>query len=259
MIRSMLRTSRAIRTWLLMKHDTAALLGEPRIELERALAKHLLDCSLLFLLRCRHTIILLQPSKLTPVAGQRAAELPRIPGLEQILEETIVFLQETALAPSRAQHDASSQLGSIFNPQTPFQATSSQQTASSQQPKLPSDGSKATKALIPADGSLEAPTSHLELAESLIDRSEGGLQELASYSGQAVALKQVKIAVELPQLLQVPPYKKNLRKVNGILLHGPPGTGKTAIARLLASRAGITTFKVSPSCIMSRYDGDGEK
>lgn len=53
MIRSMLRTCRAIRTWSMLKHDTAAQLGEPRVELERALAKHLLDCGLLFLLRCK--------------------------------------------------------------------------------------------------------------------------------------------------------------------------------------------------------------
>ena len=51
--RSMLRTTRAIRTWLMLKHDTAAQLGEPRMKLERALAKHLLDCSFLFLLRCK--------------------------------------------------------------------------------------------------------------------------------------------------------------------------------------------------------------
>ena len=82
---------------------------------------------------------------------------------------------------------------------------------------------------------------------------------LTSYSGQAVALEQVKIAVELPRLLQVPSYITNLKKVDGILLHGPPGTGKTFIPRVLASRAGVTTFKASPSSIMSRYVGDGEK
>lgn len=75
----------------MLKHDTAALLGEPQIELERALAKHLLDCSLLFLLKCTHMIIPLQPWKLMHFAGQRVPDRPRIPGLEQILNETIAF------------------------------------------------------------------------------------------------------------------------------------------------------------------------
>lgn len=194
------------------------------------------------------------------MAGQRAPELPHIPSLEQILNETIAFLLETTPAPVSTHDDASSQPGTISSQQQPFQASSSQQTAlGSRQQKPPCDGSKATKVTISADASLEAPKSHLELVEPLIDRSEGSLQELASYSGQAVALEQVKIAVELPRLLQVPSYKKNLKKVNGILLHGPPGTGKTFITRVLASRAGVTTFKASPSSIMSRYVGDGEK
>ena len=57
MIRSMLRISKAIRTWMLLKHNATALLGEPRVDLERALAKHLLDCSLLFLLKCKNMIV----------------------------------------------------------------------------------------------------------------------------------------------------------------------------------------------------------
>ena len=194
------------------------------------------------------------------LAGQTKPELPRIPGLEQILNETIIFLLETAPAPSSTHDDAASQPGTISSQQTPFQASSSQQTAlGSRQQKHPCDGSKATKATITADASLEDPKSNLELVEPLIDRSEGGFQELTSYSGQAEALEQVKIAIELPRLLQVPSYMKNLKKVDGLLLHGPPGTGKTFITRVLASRAGVTTFKASPSSIMSRYVGDGEK
>ena len=194
------------------------------------------------------------------LAGQRKPELPRIPGLEHIFNETIIFLLETAAAPSSTQDDAASQPGTISSQQTPFQASSSQQTAlGSCQQKPLCDGSKATKATITAGAYLEAPKSSLELVEPLIDPSEGCLQELAGCSGQAVALEQVKGAVELPRLLQVPSYKKNLEKVDGILRHGPPGTGKTFITRVLVSRAGVTTFKASPSSIMSRYVEDGEK
>ncbi len=118
------------------------------------------------------------------MAGQRAPGFPHIPGLEQILNETINFLLETAPAPFSTQDDAASQPGTISSQQIPFQASSSQQIAlGSRQQKPTCDGSKATKATIPADASLEAPKSNLELVEPLIDRSEGSLQELASYSG----------------------------------------------------------------------------
>ena len=194
------------------------------------------------------------------MTGHRAPELPRIPGLDQIIDETIVFLLETVPVPSSTQDDAVSQLGAISSQQTSFQASSSQQTVlGSRQQKPPCDGSKATIATVTADASLEGSKSNLELVEPMIDRSEGKLQKLANYSGQAAALQQVKIAIELPRLVHVPSYIEDLKKMDGILLHGPPGTGKTFITRVLASRAGVTTFKASPSSIMSRYVGDGEK
>ena len=129
------------------------------------------------------------------MAGQRAPEVPRVAGLEQILNDTINLLLETAPTPFSTQDDTASQPGP-FSQQTPFQASSSQQTTlESHQQKPACDGSNATEATVPADASLEAPESNFELVKPLRDRSESSLQVLASYSGQAVALEQVKIAV----------------------------------------------------------------
>ena len=194
-----------------------------------------------------------------PVAGQRAPKIPHISGLEQSINETIVFLLETAPASSSIENDVSSQLGNNFSQQS-FQATSSQHTAlGSSQQKPSCDAIKASKATLPAGTSAEAPKSNLDLVEQLIDQSARSLQELASYSGQDAALKQVRIAVELPRKVQMAADLKYIKRLDGILLHGPPGTGKTLIAQVLAAEAGITTFNASPSSIMSRYVGDGEK
>ncbi|CAN6700986.1 unnamed protein product [Malus baccata var. baccata] len=50
-----------------------------------------------------------------------------------------------------------------------------------------------------------------------------------------------------------------LRTTKGVLLHGPPGTGKTSLARLCACDAGINFFSVNGPELVSQYYGESEK
>ena len=104
-----------------------------------------------------------------------------------------------------------------------------------------------------------------ELAQAIEQvRRDGGAGSLKfdDIAGIDEAKKLLFDAVNLPIL--APHFFKphpdgRLDPYNGILLFGPPGTGKTILARAVASQCKTSFFNVEASTIESKWKGEGVK
>ncbi|CAI5486904.1 unnamed protein product [Closterium sp. Naga37s-1] len=80
--------------------------------------------------------------------------------------------------------------------------------------------------------------------------SVGGLEE------QKRALKEaVLLPLRHPDLF----HRYGIKPPRGILLHGPPGTGKTSLARAVAAEAGAALFVINGPELVSEFFGESEE
>ncbi|KAH9149094.1 hypothetical protein AeRB84_007724 [Aphanomyces euteiches] len=93
------------------------------------------------------------------------------------------------------------------------------------------------------------PICHLILDE-VLDKSPGVTWD--DIAGLDEAKQMLQEAVVLPTLRLCAPPK-------GALLFGPPGTGKTMLAKAVATESNATFFSITASSLTSKWVGEGEK
>lgn len=105
----------------------------------------------------------------------------------------------------------------------------------------------------------EGPSAKRRKAASGIDRSPPSHVSLADLGGVDHIIQQLEDLIVLP-LLQPGIYgTSKIQPPRGILLHGPPGCGKTMIANAFAAELKVPFIALSAPSIVSGMSGESEK
>lgn len=134
---------------------------------------------------------------------------------------------------------------SIVGAWTTSKATPSRKTTESgSSSKRKGTSGESTSKRRKADATDRSPPTHVSLTDL------GGLDEVVQELGDLVILPMTRPQVYLASNVQPP---------RGVLLHGPPGCGKTMIANAFAAELGVPFISISAPSIVSGMSGESEK
>ncbi|OIR58850.1 MAG: uncharacterized protein A8A55_0357 [Amphiamblys sp. WSBS2006] len=120
---------------------------------------------------------------------------------------------------------------------------------------LAEDGARGTG---PTTAEIESQIEHVEVGRGRDNRVavEDGCT-WSDIAGMDSLIRDVRRYIEYPLLHR--DLLHGIPKPKGVLLHGPPGTSKTTIARILSSTCSARFFSIDGASLYSCYSGESER
>ncbi len=128
--------------------------------------------------------------------------------------------------------------------------------------QIPSNEEQAAQPIAPVSKKRQMngePLAKRRKAASEIDRSPPTHVSLADLGGVDNVIQDLKDLIVLPLFRPDIYMNSKIQPPRGILLHGPPGCGKTMIANALAAELGVPFISLSAPSLVSGMSGESEK
>jgi len=169
------------------------------------------------------------------------------------LEEVVMnVILEIESAPNKSTSVRRTQPPKEQNEKSTARPTGRVQTAAS--PEV--NGARHVRKTARKDISREAARHREQILGEMLVKRPG--VEWGDITGLHIAKQALQESVILPSLR--PDLFRGLREPpRGLLLYGPPGNGKTLLAKALASKTDASFFNISASSLLSKLHGESEK